>query len=111
MKPQENIEADRFDDHMLGELAKKSRAYADVAAAIKEARKSCDSAGLNCKYDDQGFPFFTRFQTSKTARHTREDTSATLLLQAVILERLDRNRKYMWVIIALLLYIASQVGS
>jgi hypothetical protein len=98
LKPQESIDADRFDDQMLSELA------------IKEARKSCGSAGLNCNYDDEGNPFFTQFQTSKTARHTREDTSATLLLQAVILERLDRNRKYMWIIIALLLYIASQVG-
>jgi len=110
LKPQERIEADRFDDQILGELAKKSGAYADVVAAIKEARKSCGSAGLNCDYDDKGNPFFTQFQTSKTVRHTREDTSATLLLQAVILERLDRNRKYMWVIIALLLYVASQVG-
>ncbi|MBD8630770.1 hypothetical protein IFT74_05235 [Oxalobacteraceae sp. CFBP 8755] len=110
MKSQEHIDADQFDDRMLGELAKKSQAYADVAAAIKDARKSCESAGLNCDYDDKGAPFFTQFQTSKTARHTREDTSATLLLQAVILDRLDRNKKYMWAIIALLLYIASQVG-
>lgn len=110
MKSQDNIEADRFDDHMLNELAKKSGAYADVVAAIREARKSCESAGLNCDYDDRGIAFFTQFQTSKTARHTREDTSATLLLQAVILERLDRNRKYMWAIIILLVYVASQVG-
>lgn len=110
MKPQEDTEADRFDDYALEQLAKKGAPYTELVAAINEARNACANAGLNCNYDDEGNPYFTQFQTAKTARHTREDTSATLLLQAIVIARLDRNKKYMWAIIALLLYIASQVG-
>jgi hypothetical protein len=110
LKPEQDIEADRFDEYALDQLAKKGAPYNDVVGAIKEARRACESAGLNCHYDEEGAPYFTEFQTAKAVRHTREDVSATLLLQGIILARLNRNRKYNWLIIALLLYIASQVG-
>lgn len=110
MRPQEDIEADRFDNYALAELAKKGAPYTEVVAAIQQARKACESSGLNCDFDEEGAPFFTQFQTAKGVRHTREDAAASLLLQASILARLDRNKRYMWVIIALLIYIASQLG-
>lgn len=110
MKHEDDIEADRLDEYVLDQLAKKGAPYGDVVAAIKEARRACESAGLNCNYDEEGTPYFTQFQTAKAVRHTREDASATLLLQSIILARLNRNRKYTWAIIVLLLYIASQVG-
>jgi hypothetical protein len=89
-------------------LTKKSKSTATLVAAIKEARKACADAGLDATYADDGEPEFTAFQTAKAVRHAREDVAATLMLQVAVLHRLDRNRNYIWVIIALLLYIAVQ---
>lgn len=108
MRPQEDIDAAAADDRALDQLEKKGKALSDWAAAVRQARSVCEVAGLNAEFTEQGEAEFTTFQTAKAVRHTREDASATLMLQIAVLRRLDRNRNYMWVIIALLLYIASQ---
>lgn len=109
MRPADDIEQAEHDERRLDELAKRGRPFAEMVAAIRAAREGCEEAGLNSTWDSSGNPVFTKFQTSKAVRHTREDVSATLTLQIFLLKRLDRNRNYMWVIIALLLYIAFQL--
>jgi len=109
MRSQAEIEAERFEEASLNELSKKSKSTSALVAAIKEARKACADAGLDATYNDDGEPNFTTFQTAKAVRHTREDVAATLMLQVAVLHRLDRNRNFMWVIIALLIYIAVQL--
>ncbi|WP_371763357.1 hypothetical protein [Massilia sp.] len=108
MRPQEDIDAAAADDRMLDQLEKKGKFFSDWVAAVKQARTVCEDAGLNAEFNEEGEAEFTTFQTAKAVRHTREDVSATLMLQVALLRRLDRNRNYMWVIIALLLYIAAQ---
>jgi hypothetical protein len=110
MRPQTDIDAAAYDDRMLEELAKKSRAARELVESIKAARKTCRDAELDADFDESGKPFFTRFQTAKAVRHTREDVSASLLLQVIVSSKLDRNKNFMWAIIALLLYIASRLN-
>jgi len=108
LRPQEDIDAARYDDEMLAQFEKKGQAFSDFVAAVRTARQTCDDAGLNATFDENGAAVFTPLQTAKAVRHAREDVSATLMLQIQIMRRLDRNRNYMWAIIVLLVYIASQ---
>lgn len=95
-------------DPTLNEINKKGKAGQHFALAVAVARQACLEAGLDGQVDDSGRPHFTHEQTAIAARHAREDAAAALTLQLAIMARLDRNRNYMWVIIALLLYIAFQ---
>jgi hypothetical protein len=108
MRPQDDIDAEKNDERMLDQLAKKGRAASDFVAAVRTARTVCAEAGLDATFDDHGRPVFTAEQTAKAIRHAREDVSASLAMQLLIMRRLDRNRNFMWAIIALLLYIAGQ---
>jgi hypothetical protein len=110
MRPQEDIEAGEREDRMLDKLAKKGASGFDFAVAVKTARQACKDAGLDAEFDERGNAEFTAFQTAKTVRYTREDASATLMLQLLLMKRLDRNRNFMWAIIALLLIIVSKLG-
>lgn len=108
MRPQDDIDAAEANDRTLDHLEKKGRAGADFVLAIRTARQVTEQAGLNAISDENGRAHFTVEQTAKAVRHTREDAAASLMLQLFVMRRLDRNRNYMWVIITLLLYIASQ---
>lgn len=110
MRPQEDIDAEIFDDAQLDLLAKKSMAAADTVAAIRAARRSCAEAGLDLTFDEHGVASLTTFQQHRIARHSKEDVSATLILQTLIMARLDHQRKYLWIIIVLLGYIAVRVS-
>lgn len=48
-------------------------------------------------------------QAIKAACVAREDIAHAAIVNRLILKRLDRNRNYMWAIIALLIYIASEL--
>lgn len=110
MRPQADIDAGISDDGELDRIAKQGRAASDFAHAIRTARKARAEAGLDMTFDKQGIAGLTDFQMHQSITHTREDTAATLMLQMLILRRLDRNRNLMIGLILLLLYIASQVG-
>lgn len=109
MRPQDDIDAAEGNDRILDQMEKKDRAGADFVLAIRTAREVAQQAGLDALLDEGGQAYFTVEQTAKTVRHTREDAAASLMLQLFIMRRLDRNRNYMWVIIALLVYIVSQI--
>lgn len=100
--------AEQHDDAILSAIATKGGAGKDFVSAIEAARKACEEAELDWVPDENGKPKYTLGQAFKATRYTREDTSASLMLQFHILRRLDRNRNYMWTIIVLLIYIASQ---
>lgn len=109
MRPQEDIEAGIADDRELDQLAKKGRAASDFAHAIRTARQARASAGLDMTFDEHGIASLTDFQMHRSITHTREDTAATLMLQMMIMRRLDRNRNFMIAIIALLIYIGANI--
>lgn len=110
MRPQEDIDAAKIDEHQLNQIAMKGGAALEFAAAIRSARQACAEAGLDLTFDEHGRASLSEFQVHKTLRHTREDVAASLMLQHSIMRRLDRNRNYMFAIILLMLYIATQVG-
>lgn len=53
-------------------------------------------------YRDGGEPFYTEEQVNKAAMYAREDAAVAAHLQLAILKRLDRNQKYMVVVILML---------
>lgn len=88
--------------------AKSSAAERDFYQAAKHARMTMQSDGLEPLWIDDKW-VRTDEQTAKAAAYTREGMVAVANLQLTILKRLDRNRGYMWVVIALLGYIAYQI--
>lgn len=102
MRPQEDIDAEEFDQRNLDQLGKRGAAEADFVTAVRAARQARTEAGLDCYFDSNGLGRFTTEQGLKAACHTREDAAATLMLQVFIMKRLDKNSKYLKVAIILL---------
>lgn len=109
MNPDFDVDRAVKSDPTLSAYSRKGKAGEHFALAIATARQVCEDAGLNGHVDDDGRLHFTPEQMAVAARHTREDVAATLTLQLAVLARLDRNRNYMVVIIAMLIFIASQL--
>jgi len=94
-----------FDE--MDQISKKSAADRTFFQAAKTARLQVNADGLLPDWIDDEWTH-TAEQGAKAACLTREDMIAVANVQYALLKRLDRNRNYMWVIIALLLYIALQ---
>jgi hypothetical protein len=109
MRPQADIDAGNADDRELDRIAKQGGAAFDFAHAIRTARKARADAGLDMTFDEQGIASFTDLQLHRSITHTREDTAATLMLQMMIMRRLDRNRNFMIGIVVLLLIVLAQI--
>lgn len=93
--------------------AEKRKAFAarrDWLSAAQIARQSVRQNGLLPDCDESGSYRYTVRQGLKAACQAREDIVATLMLQLDILKRLDRNYILLWVVIALLLYVAYRVS-
>jgi hypothetical protein len=110
MRPQDDIDAAEANDRQLEQLAKRGKAESDFVLAVRTARQTCEEAGLDLTFDDFGHANLSEFQVHKAIRYTKEDASAALILQVVILKRLDRNQKYSLVIIALLVSILFRIS-
>lgn len=91
----------------MDKAAKTSAADRTFFEAAKRAKLSVNDDGLTPSWID-GEWVHTAEQGAKAACLTREDVVAVMNIQYGVLKRLDRNRNYMWAIIALLVYIASQ---
>jgi hypothetical protein len=93
MRPQEDIDAEIADEQSLVQLATRGEAEADFVTAVRAARRARTEAGLDCYFDEKGVGRFTAEQGLKAACHAREDVAAALMLQVLIMKRLDRNYK------------------
>jgi len=93
------------------EKAKKgSAADRDFFNAAHMARKSTEENGLLPMNYKDGEYLFTIQQGLKGAVWSREDSAATLFVQRAILQRLDQHRLLLWVVIAILAYIAFRIS-
>lgn len=96
----------RFYEDMTKNM-KRSAADRTFFESARLAKTSVITDGLDPAYIDFEWKYSPE-QGAKAACLAREDIAAIVGIQYGVLKRLDRNRNYMWVIIALLLYIASQ---
>lgn len=92
----------------LDEAGKASAADRDFFQAAKEARLSVLDEGLWPSGSSTAAEYSAE-QAAKAACVAREDIAHAAIVNRLILKRLDRNRNYMWAIIVLLFYIASQL--
>jgi hypothetical protein len=79
-------------------------------SAGQEARRQAKENGFLPARDNHGELRYTIQQGLKAACHAREDISANLQIQFAILQRLDRNRNLLFVIIILLAYVAFRLS-
>jgi hypothetical protein len=96
----------RFYEEMAKQM-RKSAADRTFFEAARLARTSISVDGLEPAWVDYEWVHSPE-QGAKAACLSREDVVAIANVQYAVLKRLDRNRNYMWMIIALLLYIAVQ---
>lgn len=87
--------------------AKGSDADKSFFTAARKARMSVHDDGLLPAIDGDERKY-TIDQAKMAACLTREEVVALTYMQHDVLKRLDRNKNFMWVIIMLLLYIASR---
>ncbi len=91
MRPKEDIDAELAEKRSMDQLAMRGSAEADFVTAVRAARLARTEAGLDCYFDEKGIGRFTTEQGLKAACHAREDAAASLMLQVLIMKRLDRN--------------------
>jgi hypothetical protein len=108
-RPQEDIDAEAFENNQLNSLAAKGAANAAWVEAIRSARRARTEAGLDCHFAPDGSAIFEADQGIKASCYTREDAAATLILQREILLRLDQLRKMGWWAIGILAVTALKV--
>jgi hypothetical protein len=89
---------------------KKGAALRTFAEATEFARNQIKSDGLNGEVRPHYEIRYTVAQGLKAAIHGREDGIATLVIQRDILLRLDFINSLLWIVIALLGFIAYKVA-
>jgi hypothetical protein len=99
-----------FTEKNVRTLKTKSAAFHDFFTAAERAKQMAETDGIIGSFDEDGGDIFSPEQGIKAACHGREDTSAVLMLQLKVLQRLDRNRNYMIGVIVLLLFVLAQHG-
>lgn len=99
-------ESERLYEKLMGKAKKTSAAAKVFFSAGQEARRQAKEHGILPVRDEHGEYRYTIQQGLKAACHAREDISGTLQIQFAILQRLDRNRNLLFVIIILLGYVA-----
>jgi hypothetical protein len=77
---------------------------------LKDARWQVEGEKLLPVRTEYGELHYEVQQGLRAAALAHEASFATRNLQLVLIKRLDRNRNYMIAIIAILIYIASQIG-
>ena len=92
------------------EAMKNSAAHRVFFSATKEARYQARDNGILPGRNEDGDYWYEVQQGLKAACHGREDISATLQIQLAVLQRLDRNRNILWVVIILLAYVAYRLS-
>lgn len=102
------VGAEDWNKKNMAELKKKSAAWNDFVVAAEQAKSNAADSEILGYFDENSNLVITQEQANKAACHGREDTAAVLMLQLKIMQRLDRNRNYMWGIIVLLLFVAGQ---
>lgn len=103
-------ENERIFEKKMDETKKASAAAKDILNACQIARRSAKENGILPVRNEDGEFRWTIQQGLKAACHAREDVAATLLIQAAILRRLDRNRNLLWVGIIILGYVAYRLS-
>ena len=99
-------EGERIFENKMNEVKKGSAAKRDFFSAAQLARRNAKEDGILPIRNEDGEFQYTTQQGLKAACHSREDISATLTIQLAVLQRLDRNRNLLWVVIVLLSYVA-----
>jgi hypothetical protein len=102
-------ERERLFEKRLTEAKKNSSAAKVFFNAVELARRQAKDNGILPIHDQHGEFKYNVKQGLKAACHAREDISATLQIQYAVLQRLDRNRNLLWVVIALLAYLAYRI--
>lgn len=87
-----------------------SSAEREFAAACLSARRGARQDELFPSRDNFGELSYTAKQGIKAACHGREETAAILLIQQVVLRRLQSVRIFNWIFFVLLCYIAIRVS-
>jgi hypothetical protein len=95
---------------LLKHSKKSSSAAFDFYTAAEKARWSVQDTKLLPRRTELGELEYRLQQGLMAACLAREDVAVIAGLQLPILQRLDRNRNYLAVAIALLVYIASKLG-
>jgi hypothetical protein len=102
-------EADAFAAKQREDAKKKSAADHSFLEAAEFARNAIKSDGLDGEIRSHCEIRYTVAQGLKAAIHGREDGIATLVLQRSILVRLDSIKSLLWVVIALLFFVAYKI--
>ena len=103
-------EAEAFAAKQREATKKKSAADRSFTEAAEFAKNQIKSDGLDGEIRPYCEVRYTVAQGLKAAIHGREDGIATFILQRAILVRLDSIKSLLWVLVALLLFIAYKVA-
>lgn len=98
----DRIDSEKFDEQMSILMRTGSGAERDFYRAAWVARTWMKTDSLIPRRDESGVPHASYRQARLAACYAREDAAITVQLQLRILRRLDRNRNYLAVAIALL---------
>jgi len=101
---------DAHAEKQLQENKKRGGADRSFAVAAEFAKRQIRSEGLEGEIRPNYEVRYTVAQGIKAAVHGREDVIATLVLQRDILVRLDKMKLLLWIIIAILGFIAYKVA-
>ena len=103
--------ADAYTEEFLIKAASSgSSAEREFAAACLSAMRGARQDELFPSRDKFGELSYTAKQGVKAACHGREDAAAILLIQQVVLRRLQGIRIFNWIFFVLLCYIAIRVS-
>lgn len=103
-------ENERLFENNINEAKKASAAASDFFSAGQKARNSAKENGILPTRNEHGEFRYTVQQGLKAACHAREDVAAIAQIQLTILQRLDRNRNLLWIVIVFLFYIAFRIS-
>ena len=99
-------EAEAFQAKQTEKLKKRNAAERTFAEAAEFARRQIKDNGLDGEIRPHHEIRYTLAQGLKAAIHAREDGIATFVLQREILYRLDAIKSLLWVVVALLGFVA-----
>lgn len=107
---QTDEESERLFENHMNEAKKASAAARDFFSAGQIARHSAKENGILPSRNEHGEFRYTVQQGLKAACHAREDVAAIAQIQLAVLQRLDRNRNLLWIVIVLLFYVSFRIS-
>ncbi len=99
-------EAEAFQAKQTEKMKKRNAAERTFAEAVEFARRQIKDNGLDGEIRPYYEIRYTVAQGLKAAIHAREDGIATFVLQRDILYRLDAIKSLLWLVVALLGFVA-----